>query len=757
MIPTANLIVRFAPLFATLVLLTCLPAGWLASGIETNNTIHTFLARGDPGLAFYREVTDRFGGDLLVFVSLDTGEQGVFTPDGLARLDEVTRLVGDLDGVTRVSSLANVDSVVHEDGAAVVGPLFPTPPDSRAEAEAVERRVGESMLLPWYVSPDHRATLVVAEVDPGLGPVQTNAVVRSIHDTVMPLAGDGLEVALAGNPVVAESIDRYNGRDQQLFSGLMLLLVMVACGVWLRRVGAALLPLAVVLVTVLWTTALFVAAGHQTNWVTAIISPILFLIGVASAVHFLALYQEAAPRSASRREAIERALAAVALPCLFTSLTTAVGFASLMANRIMPVRVFGLYAAVGVLLAFGATMVVVPAGLRLVGRRGGTGVNTPRRPPGLLLGVDRLAQGRPLAVLVVGLLITAGVTAGVHRMRVETNMLSYFHPEAEVVQHSLRIEQVYGGAAPLDIVVDAGEPGGALDPTVLDGIAALQTHLASMEGVVRGVSVADLLIDVRRATTGDVDAGLPASAAESAQLLMLPDPDVVDLVVDLERRTTRVSTRFAGAGRGLKWSRGLLADVEQACADTLGGRAEVRLTGSSVLFVHMDRYLVTGQVRSLVIVLALIAGIMIVLFGSLRVGLLAMIPNVLPIAALLGAMGWLDMPLDGLTVMIACIAIGIGVDDTIHYLVHLRREMRAGADLGTAMTRTIGSVGRAIVFTSVVLALGFGVFCTSDFVGTRNFGLLTALTVLVALVADLLVLPAALKVLGVPRGWGDPR
>ena len=404
-----------------------------------------------------------------------------------------------------------------------------------------------------------------------------------------------------------------------------------------------------------------------------------------------------------------------------------------------------------------ATMVVVPAGLRLVGRRGGTGVNTPRRPPGLLLGVDRLAQGRPLAVLVVGLLITAGVTAGVHRMRVETNMLSYFHPEAEVVQHSLRIEQVYGGAAPLDIVVDAGEPGGALDPTVLDGIAALQTHLASMEGVVRGVSVADLLIDVRRATTGDVDAGLPASAAESAQLLMLPDPDVVDLVVDLERRTTRVSTRFAGAGRGLKWSRGLLADVEQACADTLGGRAEVRLTGSSVLFVHMDRYLVTGQVRSLVIVLALIAGIMIVLFGSLRVGLLAMIPNVLPIAALLGAMGWLDMPLDGLTVMIACIAIGIGVDDTIHYLVHLRREMRAGADLGTAMTRTIGSVGRAIVFTSVVLALGFGVFCTSDFVGTRNFGLLTALTVLVALVADLLVLPAALKVLGVPRGWGDPR
>jgi uncharacterized protein len=750
-------LVRHAPWLAALVLLSCVPAGWIASGIETNNTIHTFVAQGDPGLAFYRQTTERFGGDLLVFVSMDTGERGVFAPHSLARLGELTDAVTALDGVARVSSLANVETVVHEGGAAVVGPLLEPAPRTVAEAAVVEQRVFESMLLPWYVSPDRRATLVVAEVEPDLGPVQTNAVVRSIRAAAAAIDPGGADVALAGNPVVAEAIDRFNGRDQQLFSGLMLLLVAVASWLWLRRAGAAMLPVAVVLVVVLWTTALFVAAGHQTNWVTAIISPILFLIGVASAVHFLALYQEAARTAATTRDAVERALGAVALPCLFTSLTTAVGFASLLANQIMPVRVFGLFAAIGVMLALVATLVLLPAGLRLLGAGAARPATATPVPPRALLAVDALAQRHPWIVLAAAGALAGAVSAGVGGLRVETNMLSYFRDDAEVVRHSLEIERVYGGAAPLDIVVDSGREDGALDPGLLAGISDLQRRLEAMDGAARGLSLADLLIDVRRASTGDLEAGLPRSEAEAAQLLLLPDPEVVDLVVDFERRSTRISTRFAGAGRGLKWSRGLLADVEEACAETLGDHAEVTLTGSSVLFVHMDRYLVTGQVRSLAIVLLLITGIMMALFGSVRVGLLAMIPNVLPIAMMLGLMGWLDLPLDGLTVMIACIAIGIGVDDTIHYLVHLRREMRAGATAGQAMTRTISSVGRAIVFTSAVLALGFGVFATSDFVGTRNFGLLTALTVVVALVADLLVLPAALTALGVPRGWGRPR
>jgi hypothetical protein len=153
------------------------------------------------------------------------------------------------------------------------------------------------------------------------------------------------------------------------------------------------------------------------------------------------------------------------------------------------------------------------------------------------------------------------------------------------------------------------------------------------------------------------------------------------------------------------------------------------------------------------LVLVVLVVAMTLLFRSVKMGLLAMIPNVVPIAAMLGLMGWLDIRLDGFTVMIACIAIGIGVDDTIHYLHHLRHELSLGKGLDEAMTATVTSVGRALVFTSVVLALGFWIFCLSDFVGTFNFGLLTGVTVLVALAADLLILPAAIMIVGVPKGW----
>ena len=459
------------------------------------------------------------------------------------------------------------------------------------------------------------------------------------------------------------------------------------------------------------------------------------------------------PEAESRRAAVAETLRRVAVPCLFTSLTTAVGFVALMANPIGPIRVFGAFASVGVMLAFVATVLVVPAGLSLGRRRDRNPALGPgTRGLGRLAVLDRLAQGRPGLVLAATAVLGGVVIAGVHGLRVETNNLEYFHRDAPLVRDSLSIEQTYGGSAPLDVVVDTGRAAGALEPALLASLVAFQDRLEAIDGVARGISLADLTRDLHHAMAGEErTTDLPHDVAMVDQLLLLPDADMVGRIVDTERRTTRVATRFAGATLGLKQSRELLAQVQAAADDTLGEGA--RLTGSSLLFVRMDRHLVTGQIRSLSIVLALLLVIMSGLFRSLRVGLLAMIPNVLPIAMMLGLMGWLDVPLDGLTAMIACIAIGIGVDDTIHYLHRLRHELRREPDLRAAMSRTLAVVGRPIVFTTVVLTAGFGVFGFSDFLGTRNFGLLTGLTVMVALVADLLVLPAVLICVGIPRSW----
>ena len=407
-------------------------------------------------------------------------------------------------------------------------------------------------------------------------------------------------------------------------------------------------------------------------------------------------------------------------------------------------------------MALVATLAIVP-GLLSFGGKWGAG--KPLRQSGALniLGaLDGLVQRNPAAVLVVAGLLTAGLALGIYRMRVETNLLKYFSQDAPVVQHSRYIETTYGGSSPLDIVVDTGRKDGAYDPKLLAAVDRFQDGLARAEGIERGVSLVDMVKELHLVATGEKENfSVPDNRQAVAQLLLLPGPKTLEPMVDTERRLLRISTRFQGARLGLKGARRLLDGVEAQLATLLPRDVKARLTGSSVLFINMDRYLVMGQIHSFGIVLVVLLVVMVLVFWSVRVGLLAMIPNLMPIGVMLGLMGWLDLPLDGFTVMIACIAIGIGVDDTIHYLHHLRGRLRAGEELAEAMTATTLGVGRALMFTSVMLTLGFWIFCLSDFVGTRNFGLLTGITVLVALAADLLVLPAVLKLLGVPRGWGS--
>ena len=739
-----------------LVLLSLGPAAKKLPQLKTNNTIDSFLAQDDPGLVFYRQTTNIFGGDNLIYVALDNGGD-IFTVETFALLHRLARAIEAVDGVHEVTNLAATEAVLDDEGVVTVAQLMTAPPRTAADLTRVRGQVRASPLLRRLKASDDRSALIMVELDRKLltDPPRQNRVVAAVRELLSKQEGWKLNFKLAGNPVIAEAIERYNTRDQQIFSNLMLLLVSISALLLLRRVSALLLPGAVVLVTVIWVMGLFVHAGQQTNWVTSIITPILFLVGVADVVHFLSRFADELPRARTRMEAVVATLRGVFLPCLFTSVTTAVGFASLMANQVMPVRVFGVFAALGVVLALLATLLVLPAVLSFGGAWGAGKPPRRGRSDKLLGGLDRLVQGHPVPLLVLAGLLTVGAAVGINRMRVETNLLKYFKPSARVVQDSHYIEDTYGGSSPLDIVVDTGRKDGAHDPAVLRALDKLQDGLEKMNHIERGVSVVDLVKELYMVGSGDkADFRVPDSSAGVAQLLLLPGPKTLEPLVDTERRLLHLSTRFKGAKLGLRGARALLQQVERLGRELFPAGVKVRLTGSSVLFINMDRYLVLGQIHSFGIVLGVLAVVMVLLFWSLRVGLLAMIPNLLPIAVMLGLMGWLDLPLDGFTVMIASIAIGVGVDDTIHYLHGLRHRLAAGDDLTTAMSATTRTVGQALVYTSLMLALGFWIFCLSDFVGTRNFGLLTGITVVVALVADLVVLPAVIKVLGVPRGWG---
>ena len=751
----ATWIVKLRFILLGIALLALLPALKLLPTLTTNNNVDAFLAEGDPGLAFYREITDIFGSDHIIYVAVEADDGDIWTVDQLARLDALTRAAEQVEGVEEALSLTTSDAVQGFPGMVTVGPLMEElPADTDAVAELREQVEG-SPLLRRLVAPGGNAALIAVELQAHLvdEPSAETAAVAALREALRGADG-GTTPRMAGNPVISETIEVNNQRDTNLFSGLMMLLVCVSTILLLRRFLPALLPGAVVFVAVGWTMGMFIHAGHQTNWVTSIIAPILMLVGVADAVHFLAHYQQVLPHCATRKQAVQETLEAITLPCLFTSLTTAAGFASLLVNEVVPVRTFGTFAAIGVMLALAASLAVLPALLAFGKPKAGL------KPPAeggyakLLGAMDRGVRGHPVMVLLVSLGILVPLTAGAGFIEVETNLLKYFQDDAPLVVDSTFIEDAWGGCSPLDIVIDAGEPEAALSPEILKAVETLQTRLEAIDGMDRGESMADLVSELYATMSGDPALQVvPDNSAAIAQLLLMVDPETTDPMMDTDRQVLRLATRFQGATLGVQQARVIIDEVEQTVAGLFPEGVETELTGSSLLFMNMDKYLVNGQIESMGLVLVVLLMAMILLFRSLRMGLMAMIPNVVPIAAMLGLMGWMDIRLDGFTVMIACIAIGIGVDDTIHYLHHLKHELSLGKDLDRAMADTVLSVGRALVFTSVVLALGFWIFCLSDFVGTFNFGLLTGVTVLVALIADLVILPAAIKLVGVPNSW----
>ena len=722
-------------------------------GLQANNTIGTFLIDDDPGLGFYNETSDMFGGDYVLYVTVDAESGTIFSVPDLERIDRLSMAISRIEGVQKVLSLTTTDAVVQQEDAIFVGPLIAEMPSTDQEAARLEGKVISSSLLGHLVSADRSSSVLTVHLDPRMqqDPTHQNRAVRAIRQCLEAEQSRPGQILLTGSAVVAEALERYSNRDQRVFSSLMILLVAVSGLLVLRRFSAMLLPIVVVAVTVAWTMSLFVLAGHQTNCVTSIIPPILILVGVAGSIHFLFYYQAALARELSRREAVLETLHAITVPCFFTSLTTAVGFGSLMVSHVMPIRVFGTFAGLGMLLSFAAIICLVPTTLSLGGSRKGhapsISASRPLKPFGPLTWIDNLVKGRPWTVLTVSGILTLLAASGLFRIRVETNVLKYFHEDTPVVRDALKIEEVYGGSSPLDVVIDTGRPDGALEPDVLKAVAALQDRYERIPYVTRGLSLADLVRELHKAVDDDPGgARIPDSKSAVSQLLLtLTTPEVLEPMVDPDNRMLRISTRFMGSTLGVSRARALMEEIRNASKGLFPSDIEVRLTGYLVLYLNMVRTLVRSQVHSFGIVLFVLTVLMICQFRSIRLGLVGMIPNIAPIAVVLGLMGWLDVPLDGFTVMIASIAIGIGVDDTIHFLHRLRSELARGLDLSSSISATIQGVGRPVLFTSVVLALGFWVFCFSDFTGTSNFGLLTGVTVIVALLADLLTLPAMLR------------
>lgn len=728
-----------------------------------DNSIRIWFLEDDEALVRYREFQRVFGQDEAVIVAWREPES-VFTPAALGLVADVSSRLAALphvEGVTSLSTVLHADAHVLEDGTEEVrvDRLYraPVSPDVAA---AVRGRVREDPLLRDYlVSADERTTLVsvqpsrTEDLDAIRAPLLKG--VRATLDDAFAAAGrDAAAWRWGGGGVVNEALNAASQRDSALFTGLSLLVIAGVLWVMLRRLLAALVALAAVGLATALLVGVYLATGHALNMVTAALPSLVLVIGLTDALYFISAWQQ--ERAAllelglSRREAVVRAVASCFVPGLFNTITSSAGFLAFLTAKMEVIRTFGLFAGVGIALAFLASVVVCTAAFQTFDLGPARAPGERPRTEAALVALARLV-GRRRRLVLAGAALALGIAAlGVARLRVDSDPVRYFYEDHPVRQHDAFFAEAYGPYLPLELVVDTGVQDGVTRPEVLRAIEALERRVTGREEALAGGASIARVVRRLHQVLGGVD-DLPASRDAVEQELLWWDPDRPDdpmkLVCVPAWRRARVTLRARSLGAAEGGA--LLERLEADGRDLLGPvGARVEAAGYAPLYLRLMDHLVLGQVSSLLTTSLVIMVVLAALFRSLRYALLSLPANVIPVVATLGFMGWVGIALDGATVLIASIALGVAVDDTIHFVFRLREVALGGKDEAAALEETMRTTGRAILASSVVIALGFAVVSLASLKSVALFGVLTAVTMLSALVAELLVTPAVVLAFG---------
>ena len=739
---------RFPRATLCLAAVVTIGLGVSAAQFRVDSAVDQLLPTNDPDTEYYEGVRRVFGNEEIAVIGIFADD--VFAPATLTRIDRLTRALARLPGVQEVVSLASLARVDFGDEGLSRERLMPPLPLTAAATEAFRQQTLAYRLAERaIVSADSRASGIWVRFEPM---TDQEFLARGLEDRMRAVLVDvpGPEaVAITGLPTIKVQAARAMLEDLVLFAPLALLLV-IAVLIWAFRTWRGLLlPLASVVMGVVWTTGVMVAAGDAFTMGSLVLPPLLMALGTAYAIHVVSRYYLEIQHHPRNAEAVAAAVEHVRLPVGMAALTTMIGFGTFVTSPIPSVRDFGLYSALGIVFIFTACVAVIPAALLLLPAPG-------KIPSGL-------AEGGWFARFVAGcgelsiryrwlfLALFTGLLAigawGVTRIRVETDYLRFFSPSSRVRVENARIGDALAGTQVVTVVIDGDGPESVTRAATVEAVRDLQRFIERQERVDKTMSLIDHLDSIRRVVAPERAAAPFTEQNEVDQLLLMISPHDVRHEVNAERSrlTVTAQTRLSGSQE----VGGFVEQVERYGAAHLPPDVRIHATGTVVLLDRSADALAWSQVIGDGQVMLILLALMSLLLRSLRLGLLSMVPNVVPIALLLGIMGWAGIDLNICTSTIASISIGIAVDDTIHYMLGFHAALRAGASREEAILSTLRGVGRPILIAAIALCAGFLIVCLSNFQPVRHFGLLCSVTMVIAVFTELLLLPALLVTLRV--------
>jgi predicted RND superfamily exporter protein len=746
-----NRIIRFAadhpwPVFFVLLLLTGLALVPL-DRLELKVTAESMLEKGTPAWDFFVSTEETFGSEDTVIVVLR--DPAIFDYDRLVEIRYVLRALEALPGVSGTDSLFDANNPKNVDDTIYTKPFLETLPETPAEVASIRAdAVRNPLTLGNLISADGQTLAINVYLDAASGGAGfDHRITQAIEDTIAPLREHVETVYQVGAAAMRSDLTTKLRGDQNVFLPLSVLVLLATLALSLRRVTAALMPLATAGLSVVWTLGFMAWTGIPVNIMTSIVPALVIIIGSTEDIHLLAEYAAGVRDGLDRRRAIGRMADNMGVAVLLTFVTTYVGFFSIALNDIELLYQFGLVASSGLLFNFVITVALVPALLGVIGHRNSRAVV---RADARLWFQDwavvllQAARRRRGAVLATAGLLAVAALAAATQLRINNNMLDYLEPGSELRENIGRIHDELSGVHSFSVVVESGIDNTFLQVRYLEELAKIQDHIDEMGAFDRSFSFADFVALVNGVMEGSADVAhwLPESDDLVREYMyFIRHRDVAGFVSERYDRARIIVRHDISSSDELNAAVARLQAFIDAEVDPA---LRVEVTGKSVLSNRAVEEMAYGQLRSLLLVGGVIVVLVSMLFVSLRAGFIALVPNLFPVAILFAVMALAGIPLNAGTSMVAAIALGICVDDTMHVMSRFHEELKCNDSREAALVAMIRAEAVPIFATSIALAAGFAVFATSSFAPVVHFGLLSAMVILVALLASFVLTPLLL-------------
>ncbi|MBT3347100.1 MAG: MMPL family transporter [Thiotrichales bacterium] len=606
---------------------------------------------------------------------------------------------------------------------------------------------------------------------------ENGEVVDAVMELVEEYRSEEFPLEVAGSPLVMEILKKSMQNDMRKFTLSMVGIIVIFLFITFRRGSGVFIPLVVVILSLLSTIALMAATGVPLKLTTQILPSFIMAVGIGDSVHILSIFYRRFDQNGDKMEAIQYAVGHSGLAVVMTSLTTAAGLFSFSTAELGAVAELGMFGGAGAIFAMLFSVILLPILLAILPLKqrslGEKASSVEQESKGvidkLLNGAAHLSSNHPIPIVFGALLLFLVALFGISQIQFKHDVMTWFPEDEPIRVATENVDRDMRGTISVEVLIDSGKADGLYNPTVIGNLAKLQDSLDSLGSgdakLVSGKrsSVVDILRETNQALNENrvEEYRVPTERKLLAQEMLLFEntgSDDLEKMVDSELRTARLTLRLpwrdAGAytelvGELQQRSEAAFVNSVDSSVDSSDADSSVTIsiTGLMMIFARTLDAMMSSMLESYTIAAVVISIMMILLVGSVRLGLISMIPNLLPITIVLGVMGIFGLPLDAFTMLIGSIALGLAVDDTVHFMHNFMRYYKDSGSSSEAIVHTMHTAGRAMVVTTIVLSLGFFIFMSSEMNNLLNFGGLTGLAIILSLFADILLAPALMTLI----------